>query len=338
MNTSSILQIVGNVCLILAMLVLFFALPRVLAKYAELGVQDDRWEAPAIAVLAPLWLLLTGALLCMTAAGGFAWLRPGGPVLYALTVAAGIALAAVTFVFMGLYIRPGFTPRGLYSPLIYSVPLVTSMLVLAALNPKIATALPTQWMRMPWAILTGISIVISFGYFGYYLATDGVSSAGRRVAELVSPHFDEPGELASIATLDPQTDHDFDKLLSLAGKYHGPKTRAAATARLRELPDLNTRLINLLKSTRSNTIALEYIEAATLTPEEQKLFVGPTRTALLGFIGDIPLPHFTTRERQKQLLRWGRKAIPTIIAKFAATDVDFSGIMPAFEEALRPNS
>ena len=338
MNTSSLLQTIGNVCLVLAMLVLFFALPRVVGKYVELGVQDDRWEAPAIAVLVPLWLLLVGALLCMTASGGFAWLRPGGPALYALTVAAGIGLAAAMFVFIGLYIRPGFTPRGLYAPVIYLVPIVTALLVFTSLNPRIAAAWPVQWMRMPWAVFTGISIAISLPFFGYRLFTDGLSGMGRMAAELVSPHIDEPKELASIATLDPESEYDFDKLLGLAGKYHGPRTRAAATARLRELPDFNTRLIELLENNGSNTTALEFIEAATLTPDEQQLLAGPTHNALERFIQNIPLPHFTTRDRQKELLRWGRKAIPAIIAKFAATNVDFSGIMPAFEEALRPIS
>lgn len=335
MNTPALLQATGNACLGLATLMLLFPLPRLLAKYAALGIQDDRWVTPALFVVIPIWLLLMMALLCMTASGGFAWMRLGGPALYTLTVAASIALATVTFVFIGLYIRPGFTPQGLYAPVIYFAPIVTALLVLSGLNPRIAAALPIHWLRIPWVVFTGISIVISLPFLGYRLVTDGLSGIGRRAAELVSSHIDAPEELASITTLDPRTVYDFNKLLGLAGKYHGPRTREAATARLRELPDFNARLIELLESAGSNNDALDFIESASFTPEEMKLLAGPTRTALEQFIDGIPAPNYMPRDRQKELLKWGRNSFPVIIGKFAGTKVDFSGIMPAFEHALR---
>lgn len=118
MNSYSLQQIIGNICVGLATLIFLLPMQHLLWDYARKEVSHDQWVMPALFILIPLWLLLMGALLCVTASGGFDWLRMGRPALYTFTVAAAFALAFVPFVFIALYIRPGFTPRGLYSPVI----------------------------------------------------------------------------------------------------------------------------------------------------------------------------------------------------------------------------
>ena len=100
MSPSVTQQIIGNVCAGLATLVFLVPLQRFLAEWARREVSNDQWVAPALYHLVPLWLLLMVALLCVTASGGFDWIRPNRPLLYALTVAAALALAAVSFVFI----------------------------------------------------------------------------------------------------------------------------------------------------------------------------------------------------------------------------------------------
>jgi hypothetical protein len=110
---------------------------------------------------------------------------------------------------------------------------------------------------------------------------------------------------------------------------------------LRELPDFATRLATILESSSGNSNALGYalrfLEAATLTPDEQKRLARPARTAIGRYIDDIPAPNYTDSNYKKRILKWGRKTFPIIVGKFAGTDVDFSKVMPAFEHALRPD-
>lgn len=339
MNPSPLLQTIGNACVGLAALVFLFPLSRLLWSYASKYPSDDRWVTPALYVLIPLWLLLLVALLCVTASGGFDWLRLGRTMLYPLAIAAGLALAVVTFVFIALYIRPGFTPRLLYVPGILLVPLTTALLVVLSLNPRLASVFPIQWLRLPWTIFAALSLVICVGFFGHRLVNSGFGGVGNLVHRILNARDSSPEQLAKVATLDPQTEFGFTELLGLADVYHDRQTREAATARLRSLPDFTTRLATILETGRgnANSDALDFIEAATLTPDEQKRLALPTRTALESFISDIPAPNYMSPDRRKQLLKWGRKTIPFITGKFTKTDVDFSRIMPDFEHALRPD-
>lgn len=341
MSSSSLIQITGNVCVALAALVFLLPLQRVLWDYAPKHLSDDRWVTPVLFSLIPLWLLLMAALLCMTASGGFDWLRLGRPALYAFTVGASLALAVVTFVFIALYIRPGFTPRIIYTPGIYLIPLATGLLVVSSLNQKLASGIPLQWLRWPWAVFAALSLIACLGFFGYRLVNSGFGGIANFAHRILNARNYTAEHLAKIATLDPQNGDGFLELLNLANRHHDRKTREAATARLRELPDFATRLATLLESSSGNSnamgSALNFLEAATLTPDEQKRLALPARTAIERFIDDIPAPNFTDSDFKKRKLKWGRKTFPVIIGKFTATDVDFSRIMPAFEHALRPD-
>ena len=340
MNSSPLVQTIGNVCVALAALVFLFPLQRLFWDFASQHPSDNRWTMPVLGALTPVWLLLMVALLCMTASGGFDWLRLGRPVLYALTVGVSVALAMVTFVFIALYIRPGFTPRVIYTPGIYLIPLATGLLVVLSLNQKLAPGISIQWLRWPWAIFAALSLVICVAVVGYRLVNTGFGV--REIVRRILTARDYSAEhLAKIATLDPRSEEGFLQLLDLANQYHDRKTREAATARLRGLPDFATRLATILESSSGNSnamgYALKFLESATLTSDEQKRLARPTRAAIERFIEDIPAPNFTDSNYKKRTLKWGRKIFPVIIGKFTGTDVDFSKIMPAFEHALRPD-
>ncbi len=331
MIASHITQITGNVCVGLAVLVLLFPLRRKFWDFASQHPSDDRWTTPVLGVLIPLWLLLMVALLCMAANGGFDWLRLSRPVLYTLTVGVSVALASVTFVFIALYIRPGFTPRAIFAPGIYLTPLSTGLMVVSSLNQELAPGIPLQWLRWPWTIFVALSLVVCAVFVGHRLKNTGfgVHNIVRRVLaarDFSAEHLDK------IATLDPQ--RDFNDILPYATQNRGRAVREAATARLRKHPDfLNALAANLTSHDPEH--GLEFLPSATLSPDEQARLALPVRTAIERFIADIPASNYLTRERQKQLLKWGRKTFPAIIGKFTGTDVDFSKVMPAFEHALR---
>lgn len=154
MNPSPLLQTIGNVCAGLATLIFLWPLQRFLWEWARREASNDQWVAPALYTLVPLWGLLMVGLLCVTASGGFDWMRLGRPALYALTIAAALALAVVSFVFIALYIRPGFTPRALYSPVLYFVTFSTVLLVVLSLNQKLLPGISTMWLLRPWTWFT----------------------------------------------------------------------------------------------------------------------------------------------------------------------------------------
>lgn len=334
MNISPLSQTIGNVCVVLAALVFLLRLRRLLRDYASQYLSDDRWVRPVLVTLVPLWLLLMGALLCMTAGGGFDSLGLSRPVLYALTVGASAALAVVTFVFIGLYIRPGFTPRVIYAPGIHLVPLATGSLVVLTLNQKYAPGMPIQWLLWPWTIFAALSLVACSLFFGRRLADMGSRGLSDFARRIVDARNTTPDHLAKIAALDPQS--NFAELLDLARPVRSRVVREAAMARLRTNPAFVDMLAAELESPSAST-ALEIVHCAALSPQEQNRLALPARTALERFIADIPAPNYMPRERQKELLKWGRRTFPVIIAKFSATEVDFSKVMPAFEAGLRPD-
>ncbi len=334
MNISPVTQTIGNVCVVLAAIVFLFRLQRLLWDYASQYLSDNRWARPVLFALVPMWLLLMGGMLCMTAGGGFDSMGLGRPVLYALTVAASVALAAVTFVFIALYIRPGFTPRAIYAPVIYLVPLATGLLAVLTLNQKYVPGLPIQWLRWPWTLFAALSLVACGLFFGRRLANMGSRGLADFARRIVDARNAAPEHLARIAALDPQ--RDFAELLDLARPVRSRAVRNAAMVRLRTNPAFAETLAAELESPSPST-ALEIVLGAAFSPQEQKRLALAARTALERFIAEIPAPNDMPRARQKQLLKWGRKTFPAIIGKFSAADVDFSKVMPTFEAALHPD-
>ena len=331
-SVSPFWQTVGNICSGLATLAVFWPLARLLREYAGKYPSNDQWVTGALFVVGPLWLLLMGALLSMTASGGFDGLRLGRPTLYGLTVAAAVALAAASFVSIAFYIRPGFTPRGLYVPLIYVVPLATALLVVLSLNAKLAPGLSTAWLRVPWTIFTGISLVAAVAFAGQRIVRGGIGGVMGIAYRIANPGPSNSDILAKLSTLDPR--RDFDELLRHAGSEETRVVREAVTAKLRAHPAFIETLAATLNS-RDPSNGLSFLHSAVLSSAEQGALALPARNAINHFTRDIPAPNYLPPERRKQLLRWGRKTLPVIIEKFAGTKVDFSRIMPEFEYALR---
>ncbi len=332
-SISPLVQTIGNICAGLAAVVLLLPLQRLLSQYASTYLSTNQWVPSALYVVIPLWLLLMGALLCMTASGGFDWLRLGRPALYALTVAAALALAAVSFVFVALYIRPGFTPRGLYVPVIYLVPLATMLLVVLSLNPKLVPG-SMQWLRVPWTIFTAVSLVACLGFVGQRTLRGGMGGLVGIASRIRNPAPSSEAVLAQLSTLDPQ--RDFAELLRRTGPGESRAVREAVTARLRTNPRFIETLAATLNS-RDPDRGLSFLASATLSPAELSALALPARNAMERFTNDIPAPNYMSPERRKQLLRWGQRTLPPIIGKFSGTDVDFSKTMPDFEYALRPD-
>src|SRR5689334_21938208 len=104
------MKILGNICVGLAG---FLYLVPLQLMMSEVGRKRNDGGAVwgSIFVLAPLWILLTIAFLCVTARGGLDGFKlPRGP-QYLLALVSGVALAVVTFFsVMGKVEHPNHLP------------------------------------------------------------------------------------------------------------------------------------------------------------------------------------------------------------------------------------
>jgi len=332
MHPSTSQQIIGTSCAGLATLLFLLRLQPFLWEWARKETSSDQWVTPALYILVPMWVLMMVALLCMTASGGFDWIRPGRPMLYALTVGAAFALATASYLFIGLYLRPGFTPRGLYSPFLYLILFSTVLLVVVSLNQKLVPGISVQWLLRPWSWFTALSLVGSLIFSGHWIATNGVrglSGVAMRIIVLL-PATEE--ELAQIAQLDPT--NDLEKLLWRANRDEKRAVCEAATARLRSDPAFLERMASMLDSGYAEP-ALSFVRDAELTPAEKARFARPALNALGRWVNSAPAPNFTTSENLQRTRRWGDELFRVLPEKFAGTGVDFSEQQAWYEEKMK---
>lgn len=327
-------QIVGNVCAAIATFIFLLPLQILLWDYARKETSNNQWVTPVLFTLIPIWLLLLGALICVTAHGGFDWLRLGRPALFAFIIGASIALAAVSFVFVALYLRPGFTPRGLYSPVIYLVHFATVLLVVLSLNPKLSSGVSLQWLRWPWTIFAALSLVVCLGFFGYWVVRTGRGGLQSFAQRVSNPRPSTEKILAHIATLDPE--NNFGDLLAGANRLQSREVREAATARLRSHPRFLELLSAELESGQVEP-AVEFLYSATLSATEQTRLARPARRAMERWVNSIPAPNYTTKSNSRRLRRWGTDMWPVVSKKFAGSGVDFSEVIADFEDKFAPS-
>lgn len=188
MHPTTTQQLIGTISAGLASILFIARLLPFLAEWINKETHSDRWAAPAVNILASIWGLMMVALLCMTASGGFDWIRLGRGKLYLLTVGAAFALACASYVFIALYLRPGFTPRGLYSPFLYLILFSTVLLVVVSLNQKLVPGFSVQWLLRPWTWFTALSLVGSLIFSGQWIATNGgrgLSGVATRIIVLL---------------------------------------------------------------------------------------------------------------------------------------------------------
>lgn len=331
MNPSILQQIIGTVSASFAALLFFLRLLPFLSEWTGKQTSSDQWAIPALNILAPIWGLMMVALLCMTASGGFDWIKLGRGKLYLLTVAAAFALACASYVFIALYLRPGFTPRGLYSPFLYLILFSTVLLVVVSLNQKLVPGVSVQWLLRPWTWFTALSLVGSLIFAGNWI----INNSGRGLADVATrkivllPATKE--ELAEIERLDPK--NDFEKLVWKASRVEKPAVCEAATARLRSDPEFMPRMAAMLDSGYAEP-ALAFVRDAELTPDERLRFARPALNALGRWLSNAPAPNYTTSENMKRIRGFGDELFRILPEKFAGTGVDFSELQGWYKEKM----
>lgn len=331
MNSPATPQVIGNLCAGIAAVLFLVPIQKLLHTYSDKHVNDNDWMTPALYSLVPMWLLLVSAMICVTASGGFNWLRLGRASQYALTAAGTVSLGLLMFAALGAYVRPGFTPRIIYTPVIYLVPLSSILLVVLSINPRFTAAFPIQWLRVPWTILAGLCLGL-----GVLIGTPYLVRNGRRGIAGIIHHIQDPGPtsqetLARVSGLDPET--QFEDLLFQATHRSSRDVFNAATARLRSHPKFLERLASELESGYVEP-ALGFLADASLSPAEQARLAKPARRAMARWVDQIPAPNYTTRDHLRKMKRWGSELLPPVAAKFPDAGVDFADVLEEFQEKV----
>lgn len=332
----TIYQTIGNVCVGIAGLLYALPLQHLLLELSR-KKDDGGGVLAGIIILVPMWLLLLAALICVTANGGFDWLRLSRGWLHMLTVLATFALAVLSFARFESLPHAGPVSRLFVGSLIHLFPLLTMLLVVFHLNPRLTPGLPVMAVNLPWIICAATSLAICGGYVGYRVAAAGVNQLGgiahtfRNNGELEREH------LAQIPSLDPQ--RDFAELVRLAEEYQGRAVREAALAQLRRHPDFVTRLVaeltNATPSSGELGHALAVVAFAPFTPDEQKLLALPARDAMERITHHIRSEfRHIPKQRRKATRRWGNRLFAAIGAQFAGTGVDFQSALAGFEKTF----
>ncbi len=336
MNPSALHQTIGNVCVGIAGLLYALPLQHLLLEFSR--KRDDGGGVLAgIIILVPMWLLLMAALLCVTAGGGFDWLRLNRGWLYALTVLTTLALAVVSFARFEIVPHSSLASCIFVGSLIHLFPLLTMLLVIFSLNPRLAMGLPPQTVNLPWLICAATSLTLCGGYLCYRLVTAGGNQIGGLAHTFSSNSELGRKNLALIPTLDPM--RDFTELVRLTDEFQSRDVREAALVRLRRNPDFVARLVaeltNATPSSGELDHALAVVDFGSFTPNEQKLLALPARNAMDRITHYIrsELRYFT-KDRSKGTCNWGNRLFQSIATKFAGTGVDFRPALAAFEKTF----
>ncbi|MBX3745569.1 MAG: hypothetical protein KF833_09700 [Verrucomicrobiae bacterium] len=337
MNSPSLLQTIANLCVGLAAVI--YGLPLQWMFFEALHRRNGQTDHGAGlfvmgAILVAMWVLLLIGLCCVIASGGLDGMGPARGGWYPLATGAALSMLALSFFIFEVPRHPDFLTRILGRMPFHAFPVATMAMIVLSMNPRLTAGIPLTPVQLTWLGCAGLSLLLCGGYLGYRFAVPVLGRAVGLGTELARRGPTDRDTLSRIATLDPQ--RDFADLLRLTHSSQRRAVRESATARLRSHPDYLEALVATLTSHPSEP-ALEFIYSATLLPSEQALLALPARTALEEFIAGIPAPNFMPSTRRRQLLRWGRETLPVIAEKLSIPDVDFSGIMPAFEEALRPD-
>lgn len=329
-------QIIGNGCVAIAGIIYALPLRHLLLELS--GKKDDGGGfLVGLVIMIPMWLLLMAALLCVTANGGFDWLRLNRGSLHTLTVLATLALAVLSFARFETLPHAGPVSRLIAGSLIHLFPLLTMLLVMFHLNPRLVPGLPLMTVSLPWIICAAISLAICGGFVGYRVIAAGGSQLGGIAHTLRNNGELERKHLAVIPTLDPQ--RNFTELVRLADEHQGRGVREAALARLRRHPDFVERLVAELNMATPSSgelgHALAVVDFAPFTPDEQKHLALPARDAMERITGHLrsELRHFP-KDRRKATRRWGNRLFASIATKFAGTGVDFRPALAGFEKTF----
>ncbi|MEO6324868.1 MAG: hypothetical protein ABIT01_11595 [Thermoanaerobaculia bacterium] len=335
----SLHQTIGNVCVGIAGFLYVLPLQHLLLELSRKR-EDGGGALAGIIILIPMWLLLMAGLACVVAGGGFDWLRLNRSWLYALTVLATLALAVVSFARFEIALLPpaGRVPRILAGSLIHLFPLLTMLLVVLRLNPRLARGLPIHGaVMLPWTICAALSLAFCGGSIGYRAVAAGGIQVGGFIQKFGSNSELSRTNLARIPGLDPKA--EFTELVRLADESQSRAVREAALAQLRRSPDFVASLVTELTdgSPSSGVLdhALALVEFAPFTLDEQGLLALPARNAMERITKYMrsELRHFP-KDRRKGARRWGNRLFQSIATKLAGTGVDFRPVLDAFEKAF----
>lgn len=271
-------QTLGNVCLGLALLVFLLPLQFVAFPAPTRGENAMGQAFGLLLILLPLWIFLGGALLATDGAGGLDWLSPYRGWRITAIVLSCLAMLVVSFLAGLLHNEPAsqipWAARPFIPWAIEVCPIIVMAFSLIALN-SFAPVIPPLVLRVPLVAICGLALLSCFGMLGEWFVSAQNQEMARVDTIVSNQQKRTQDQIDSIATLDAET--DLVTLLGLTNRFHDPKVRELALAKLRTNPNLEQRLAERLRD--GDQYALIFLDASE--PPERQPLAEPLRAAIL---------------------------------------------------------
>lgn len=326
------MTLAGNMCLALALVGYFTALPFVLNDRSG-RASPDGIIVSAVLALIPIWLLIATALCISTANGALDWIAVGRGAQQVVVVVSCVALLAVCAVsVVGKVSPPSAVPwagRPFARWGVHVLPLVAIAFGFCALNLAPLSAFPAVIYRLPFALAAGAAVLAGIGLLGQWVA-DVQHRAAERVQEEVRVDNERDRQtLARIRSLDAEK--DVPELLGYTNRYNAASVRELALARLAENSNLTQAVAGALSGGWAEQ-GLIYVDACDV--DDPDALAEPVRQAIL-----------RTAERVKDLVRrehslqpdsfdFKTRLVVSAASKFRGRGVDYAFAVRRLRAAL----
>lgn len=156
------------------------------------------------------------------------------------------------------------------------LPLLVLLPVAVLINSEKQAAAPDLWVKIPFLIGMGITLLIGAGLlFGWFRASAKENAARTEYYQQreQSQHQQHLDQIAAHQPEDPLVN-----ILSLTGRYHDPEVRNAAVEKVKSRPDWEAELIRLLNETEWQSSVYQFIDGNKVPHPE--LFVEPINRSI----------------------------------------------------------
>ena len=178
----------------------------------------------------------------------FDWLCRLQALQYVLVLPACVALAVAMMTIYGTggnVESPSSEWVRAFRLIAMTVPFITTLVGVLTLNPTWGAGLPPMIWRAPLMLIGGLSLLVSSAVLTAAVVDNIKNTNAADQAEISSNEAREASYLAEAQTLDPVA--NIDALMQYTNIFHAPAIRAAALAKLRSHPSLNTAIAQRIR-------------------------------------------------------------------------------------------
>lgn len=332
------MAVVGNLCLLLAVLVYLIPWLGLLLNNARGSDAGAGLLWASVWLGLPLGALLTGAWLAITSRGGMDWMMRERGAQYFAVLLVGLGFTVIVTMTSALRLEPTEQVPWAIRPLIPWAAWVLPAAMIAAATLALNNATPgavQATTRAVWLVTAALSALVAMGLMFESVRSQLLQSQQRLQQQSAQQDQRDQQTYEEVSRM--QLPEDLAQLLNHSNLYENPKVRELALQKLSEHADLTTAVAHELVEGRAYE-AIIYLQANDPPhPEQldQALVIGIERIAA-DLAAEIQGTHTLYPEQGEiQVLR-----IIDVLKRYSRGNADYRPVMRRLREALddpRPN-